>query len=148
LTRAVPEPPLTRRSFANVWGELDYLCTKIRYWLYARKQKSNAERYLHRLDQALHQSAGNDLAILREEGLALLAELRGEVAEAVAHRRREIELMKQLHREARSPGYDAATRAYLLHDRELADLQERRAILERLEKAQVGTSDSAPGGSR
>ena len=127
-------PPVTRRSFTNTWGELDYLCQKIHYWLYTRKRKSKAEYYLERLERTLGDLPENHSAILREDGLALLCALKGDVGESVKHRRREIRLMERLHEEARSPRYDDRTRAYMLRGRDSAVLQERRAILESLKK--------------
>jgi hypothetical protein len=127
-------PPVTQRRFANNWGELDYLCKKIRYWLYTRKQRAGAERYLKRLQRVLRNLPENDTAIIREEALSLLHELKGELGGAIAHRERELQLMERLHREARSPRYADSTRAYMLRGRDSAVLQERRAILESLKK--------------
>jgi hypothetical protein len=141
MTHDTPKPPITKRRFGNTWGELDYLCKKVRYWLYARKQRPRAERYLDRLERVLHDLPENDMAIIREEGLALLSELEGEIAKAIAHRRREIELMKRLHKEARSPKYDVSTRAYMLRDRDTNALRERCAILESLQKAKAHQGD-------
>jgi hypothetical protein len=148
MIRKKPEPPVTRRRFANSWGELDYLCKKIRYWLYTRKQKVRAERFLERLERVLSDLPENDLAIVRQEGLALLCELKGEIGESIAHRRQEIDLIERLHEEAQAPGYADSTRAYMLRDRDTKALQERRAILEALKKAQVRQSDKAICGSR
>jgi hypothetical protein len=128
------KPPLTQRSFANMWGELDYLCRKVRFWLYTRKEKGRARRYLERLERVLDDLPENDLAIIRQEGLALLSELKGKVGESIAHRTKEIDLMERLHREAQSPKYAGSTRAYMLRDRDITVLQERRAILESLKK--------------
>ena len=134
MTHKQPKPPNTQRSFVNSWGELDYLCQKIRYWLYTRKQKAKAGRYLERLARVLRGLSENDAAIIREEGLALLHELKGELDPAIAHREREIRLTEQLHREVRSPRYGANTRSYMLRNRDTVDLQQRRAILESLKK--------------
>jgi hypothetical protein len=128
-------PPRTQRTFANTWGELDYLCKKIRYWLYTRKQKARAKRFLDSLVRVLHDLPENDLAILREEGLALLYELRGKLEKAIVHRQREIELMQRLHRSADATKYTDATRAYMFLDRDTSDLENRRVILEALRKA-------------
>ncbi len=128
------KPPNTQRSFANRWGELDYLCKKIRYWLYTRKQKTRAERYVTRLARVLSALPENDMAIIREEGLALLYELKGKLGDAIAHREREIRLTERLHKEAQSPGFADSTRSYMLRGRGTSDLQERRAILEALQK--------------
>ena len=135
-------PPPTQRSFASIWGELDYLCGKIRYWLYTRRQRIKAARYQHRLRRVLDALPENDAAILREEGLALLCEIEGEINKAIAHRKREIQLMERLHREARSPEYAESTRAYMLRDRDAGTLEERRAILEALKNQKALDNDS------
>jgi len=129
------KPPITQRRFANGWGELDYICKKIRFWLYTRKQKPRAERFLPRLERVLDDLPENDSAIIREEALALLHELKEDQNYAIAHREREIQLMEQLQQEAQSPKYLGSTRAYMLRDRDRAALEERRAILETLKKA-------------
>jgi hypothetical protein len=127
MNHKMPKPPTTERRFANSWGELAYLCRKIRYWLYKRKQRARAEHYRNRLTMVLHDLPENDLAIIREEGLALFCELEDEVCEAIAHREREIQLIERLHRDAESPRYDERTRAYLLQNVDATALQERQA---------------------
>src|SRR5947207_4721399 len=107
----IKKRPITQRHFANSWSELHYLCGKIRYWLYGRGQRGKAERYLNRLERVLRRVPENDSAILRQEGLALLYELKGRLGEAIAHRKREIQLMERLHGEAESPEYADSTRA-------------------------------------
>ncbi len=132
-----PKPPITSRSFADVWGELDYLCKKTHYWLHVRRNKTRAERYLDRLERVLRALPVDDMAIVRQEGLALVHELKGELGQSIPHRRREIELMERLHRDAQSPKYADTTKAYMLSDRDAAVLKERRAILEALQKART-----------
>lgn len=132
------KPPTTQRRFASAWSELDYLCKKIHYWLYTRKQRQRAERYVRRLERVLGELPENDLAIVRAEGWALLCELRGETTDAIAHREREIQLTERLHREAAVPGVAATTRKFMLRGRDRGTLSERRAILRRLK------SDAAP----
>lgn len=134
-------PPMTRRLFANSWSELDYLCKKIDYWLYAREQRTRAERYRDRLERVLNELPENNRAILREEGLALLYELQGRISKAIAHRKREIRLMERLHQEAGSPQYADSTRAYMLRDRDTKALEHRRVILETLQKAKARQRD-------
>jgi hypothetical protein len=135
VNRKTPRPPATQRRFGNTWGELAYLCRKIRYWLYTRKDRTRATYYRERLERVLHDLPENDLAIVRAEGHALLCELKGELGAAIAHREREIRLTEKLHREAHAPGYADGTRAYMLQDRDETALQERRAIVEALRKA-------------
>ena len=142
LTRAHMAPK-TRRKFVSCWDELDYLCKKIRYWLYLEKRSDIARRYLGRLDRTLKALPKNSIAILREEGLALLYELRGEAAKAVKHRRREIDLMQQLHQEARSAS--RGTAAYMLRDRNLPDLEDRRAILKAPSETEPSNSFASRG---
>ena len=133
MRRQLTKPPITQRHFGNIWGELAYLCRKIHFWLYTRKQKSKAVRYLDRLERVLRDLPENGLAIVRQEGLALRSELKGEIGKSIVHRRQEIELMERLHGEAQK--HDDSTRAYMLRDRDTAILRQRRAILETLKKA-------------
>lgn len=94
--------------------------------------------FADRLARVLRELPNNGVAILRVEGLALISELEGNVADAIAHRRREIKLMERLHREARSPKYSEETRSYMLQDRDGFALNQRREILDSLEKTKDG----------
>ncbi len=129
MTRIANPPPLTRRRFTSSWGELEYLCKKVHHWLHKRREKRRAERYRDRLERVLHDTPENDIAIIREEGLTLLSELKGHIGDSIRYRRREIGLMEALHRDAQSREYSASTRAYMLRDRGAGQLQERREIL-------------------
>jgi hypothetical protein len=135
--------PATRRTFTSPWIELDYLCKKLHYWLYKQNKKKNAERYIDRLERVLKALPPDELAILRHEGLALLYELRGRADKAIEHRMNEIDLMERLHSEAGSPRYAASTRAYMLRDRELSALEERRAILKALQDGSFSRTGAA-----
>ena len=95
MTRPKQKPPSTKQTFANPWGEWDYLCKKIHYSLYVRREKAKARRYRRRLQDVLDRLPRNVVAIIREERLALLGELQGHVDDAIAHRQREIELMEK-----------------------------------------------------
>jgi hypothetical protein len=122
-------PPATQRRFGGVWAELDYVCKKINFWLFTKRRRSRAGRYLDRLDQILLKLPENDLAILGWEGRALSCELRQNLGEAIEHRKREIQLIERLYREAEKPNIDARTKAYMLQGRERISLQQRRAHL-------------------
>src|SRR5438128_183318 len=93
------KPPTTQRRFTHPWLELAYLCKKIRFWLYARKDKHRADRYFPRLQRVLKEVPPEDMAIIRHEGLALLGEFTGDLSIAVVHRKKEIELIERLFRE-------------------------------------------------
>jgi hypothetical protein len=130
MIRQKKSPLTTRRKFGSEWHELSYLCKKVHYWLYTHNKKANAKRYADRLDRALKALPRNNVAIIRQEGMALLCELTGRIKDAIKYRTREIALIERLHREAASHG--ASTRAYMLQGREASDLQERHSILEAL----------------
>jgi hypothetical protein len=128
-----PSPPRTQRRFRTVWGELDYVCKRIHYWLYRRRTPAIARRYLGRLERLIHELPDNDLAILREEALALRDELKGHRPGAVKHRRRELDLTERLHKSVHQSvaagSYDEGMAASILAGRDGAALEERRAIL-------------------
>ena len=132
------KPPSNRRTFANVWAELDYLCRKISFWLYKKRKAANSQRYAKRLASVLKALPPSDGAILREEAFALLHELQGRLDDAIAHREREIALMERLHKEAASPSYAESTRAYMLQGRDAAALRERQELLSGLKRQQAG----------
>ncbi len=129
--------PTTRRRFASGWNELDYLCNKMSYWLYTRKQKSGAERYLKRLELVLRALPENNVAIIRAEALSLQNELKGNIDGAIAYRKREIELIEKLHQDAHASKYSDKTRAYMIQGRDVSDLEKRREILDSLQKAKA-----------
>ena len=83
-------PPTIRRAFRHPWPELSYLCRKIHYWIYDRRRRTYALRYLERLKRTLDEVPKSRLAILRQEGLALFFELTGDARRSLRHRRREI----------------------------------------------------------
>lgn len=137
------KPPTTRRRFTSPWIELDYLCKKIHYWLYTRGQKTTADRYVKRLRRVLDElPEKNNLAIARQEGLALLHQLKGDLSKSIVHRTREIELIERLRREAQLPRYDDNTRAYMLQDLDDEALQQRRDILQSLKEQKLAQNNN------
>jgi hypothetical protein len=131
--------PLKREKTGNAWGELEAICRTVHAALYERRDVTSARRYRLRLGEILARLPENDQAILREEGLALVHELRGEVALAIPHRQREIRLMMKLHRSVKESvtkgDYDAKTGQSILVGRGLDALKERRAILKAMQLA-------------
>ena len=102
---------MTERRFANHWAELDYLCKKDRTWLHTRQKRLYARRYLDRLRPVFEGIAQEIHAILREEGYALLCELK-------SCNYREISVMSRLLKDAESPGMLQALKTYMLKDRD------------------------------
>ena len=134
MIQKIAKPPATQRRFTSPWTELEYLCKKTHYWLHKRKEPVRAGRYRDRLERVLRRLPKNELAILRYEGWALLCELKGETSKSIENRKREIELIERLHREASLPRYEESTRKYMLRGRELPALRERQAILKSMEQ--------------
>jgi hypothetical protein len=89
------------------------------------------------LAQVLAALPENNRATVRQEGLALLNEIKGNRNDAIKHRRREIRLMERLHKSVqagvRAGDYDELMKASILDGRDERALKERRAILQALE---------------
>jgi len=131
--RSKLRPRQTRLRFRTNWGELEYVCVRIHTLLYVKKNEHSARRvYLSRLGRILEKLPENDMAIIREEGLALLYELKGDRSNAIKHRKREIQLMEKLHEDVEAEGYDEKMKASILLRRDKRALQERRAIVQAL----------------
>jgi hypothetical protein len=137
--------PPRKKRFRTPWGELQYVCKKIHAWLYQRKERPSARRYLPRLERILAALPPNDMAILKEEGLALLHELKGEIKEAIKHRQREIQLMEKLHDAVNGRISDPALRKSILMDRDAAALSERKIILQKLQKSKISDRKNRNG---
>ncbi len=128
-----------RKSAAHIWAELAELCQKIGVRLYGRNHdKQLARRYQRRLELIMTQLPENDLAIVRQEGAALLSELKGDLDSAIEHRKNEIELteraQKSVEESVKRGDYDAETAAWALQGRDSKALEKRRAILRDLEE--------------
>lgn len=123
-------------SRATIWGELSEVCERVHYHLYESGNETAAKRYRLRLRRIIGDLPDNDVAILKEEALALLCELTQDLARAVEHRQREIELIERLHASVRhsveAGEYNRRMGKSILADWDRRALSERRAILRRL----------------
>jgi hypothetical protein len=85
------------------------------------------------------------MALVREEGLAWFHQLRNEVELAIPHRKQEIQLIERFHESVRQSvsdgGYDENMAKSILRGRDLACLQERRAILKTLVEEEGGGAE-------
>jgi hypothetical protein len=139
MSRNQLKPPPTSRKFRDSWGELDYLCRKVSFWLYERGDRSAARRYFERLSETLSRLPKKESAIVREEGLALLHELEGELDRAIAHRQQEINLMRKLHasvaKSIKAGEYDSSMGDAILSGKDKGALEKRQALLDELVKA-------------
>jgi hypothetical protein len=80
--------PQTQRRFGHAWAEIAYLCTKVRYWLYARQDRARARRYAARLNRLLRAQSRAEVeaAIVGRFGLSLCEELNGRLSAAAEQR--------------------------------------------------------------
>jgi hypothetical protein len=119
-----------------IWGEVNNICQRVHRHLYETRNTTAAKRYRRRLESITKQLPENDLAILREEALALLHELEGDLSAAVRHREREVGLIERLHAsvgESVDAGrYDSKMGASILANWDNRALKQRRAILKGL----------------
>lgn len=138
-----PKNTMPRRKFRTQWGELEYLCAVIHRLWYAQGNKGRVKKFLARLEKLLAELPPNDMAILREDGLALLSEITGRIDAAIKHRKREIKLMEKLHKDVASRDYADDMKASILVNRDAETLQERRDILQKL---QHQTARNGPAG--
>lgn len=103
----------TRRKFYHEWDEIDYLYMKILDWFYGKGNRRKTLPFCDRLQALLEKTPGAHEAIFGEECWSLVCEVQGDLAGAIAHREREIELIKRLHRiSTNTPGRDIALRDY------------------------------------
>src|SRR5438093_10111822 len=128
----------TRKTSKNIWGQLADVCGKIREHLYVNHDKRSARRFQRRLELIMKQLPENDLAIIRQEGAALLSELKDDLQSAIAHRMKEIELTERLHKSVQESvnrgEYDSKMAASILEYRDAKGLKQRRAIVRSLEE--------------
>jgi hypothetical protein len=120
-TEAVP----TRRRFYNEWDEIEYLRQKILYWFYGKANRRKALPLCARLQALLKRTPGARGAILAEECRSLICEVQGDLPKAIAHREREIAMMKRLIQISdKGPNRD-----YVLDGRDYPDLSDRHDLL-------------------
>jgi hypothetical protein len=118
--------------------DLAELCTRIHDQLHTCRDEIGALRRFPRLEAMLAGVASEqgERAIVYWDALALAAELRGELEDALRCRRREVELIEELHRLVR----EEREHPYALTGRGVDVLEARRAIVDELVR-EVGRLD-------
>src|SRR5260370_25999147 len=139
MIRSKSKTQKPRKAAAHIWAELADICRKIRVRLYGRNQnKRLARRYQHRLELIMKQLPENDLAIIRQEGAALLSELKNDYDSAIQYRKKEIQLTERAQNSVQESvdreDYDARTAVEILHGRDYKEPEERHPILRALEQ--------------
>lgn len=127
-----------RKSLSHIWGQLAEICRKIHVRWYKNQDKRSARRYQQRLEYILDHLPENDLAIIRYEGAALLAEMKNDLTNAIRHRKKEIQLTERAQKSVQASldrgDYDAETAKWALQGRDSKALKERRSMLRALEE--------------
>jgi tetratricopeptide (TPR) repeat protein len=133
--------PPTRRKFKTAGDEINYLYDKLLFWLYGRGNPRQALRFAGRLERLLTPSDRE--AIMGQECLSLIRELKGDLPRAIKHRNEEIRLIRRLHETSlHTPSREIILKAYDFSDlsdrldllailyHELGDLDEAIRVLE------------------
>jgi len=111
-------------EFWRSWWNLGELCTHVNDLLYLQDDPTGASERLQDLERFLTELPMNRKAVVYWDALALVAALKGQFGEAAEYRRREIELMLELHRLVED-GTDSPS---VLVGRDMACLEWRRRI--------------------
>ncbi len=119
--------PASRR--AQAWRRLSGACADVRRLLYRKHNRKKAMKYLPHLEDLLSAVPENEMAAVRWEAHALCHELRGELAQALDYRLREIELMTMLCKHVEAQGFDEDTQ-----QRDRDALEKRHEIVESLKR--------------
>jgi hypothetical protein len=119
------EPPTDRRKFADASEEIGYLYDKLIYWLYLRQDSRRARPFADRLEQRLAAASQEPESIFAEECRSLVHEAKGDLANAMKHREREIRLIRRLHQLAQN----AAEADFIFRQYSYADLSDRLDLL-------------------
>jgi hypothetical protein len=120
----IPKPPPDRRTFSDARDELEYLFHKLLYWLYEREAPRRARHFAERLERLLGQTAAEE-SIFAEECRALVAEAKGNLREAIAHREKEVDLITRLHKLSLQTSHQD----YVLNQYGYDDLSDRLDLL-------------------
>jgi tetratricopeptide (TPR) repeat protein len=114
-----------RRKSADISAQLSRLYDRLVYWLYERQDGQRARAVADRLQQLL---ASNDTrvgSILAEECRALIHETKGDLKNAIKHRKNEIRLIRRLQAAAQK----TADEDFVLQQYSHADLKDRLDLL-------------------
>ncbi|MCB9914854.1 MAG: hypothetical protein H6828_06845 [Planctomycetes bacterium] len=120
------------------WHELRWICRHLHHLLYRRGDAVEAMKYQARLEELAAELPVEVEAILHAEALALVHELRGEWAEALARREQEMAMMNKLMESLRQDGASPETLRYALQDRGPLDYEARQEIAQELRR-RLGT---------
>ncbi len=112
--------------------DVETLYLELLHWFYDKEDRRKAKKVAPRLEAALEANPDVGVSILGEEIRSLLAELRGDLDEAIRYRECEIRKIRRLHSLAiNKPGWDYVQSRY-----GFSDLSDRLDLLAHLHAKQ------------
>ncbi len=127
----------TKRRFANVADEIEYVYQKVVFWFCRRPEGSQARRYATRLKKLLGRDETIPGSIFGEECWSLVFDVAGDYRRAIRHRENEIRLIRRLHEITPKEQRDLVFGWY-----GFSDLSNRLNVLADIYK-QIGQTDRA-----
>jgi hypothetical protein len=107
------------------WVEIDALYHRLLHWFYGKHDGAKAREIADRLEVALGKVSEGKSSIKAAECRALIAEIRGDLDEAIKQREKEIRLTRRLHKIS----LDTPGRDYVLRRYDFSDLSDRLDLL-------------------
>jgi len=107
------------------WDEIDALYHRLLHWFYGKHDRTKARAIADRLEPALGKVSDGRSSIKAAECRSLIAEVRGDLGEAIKQREKEIRLIRRLHKIS----LDTPGRDYVLRRYDFSDLSDRLDLL-------------------
>jgi hypothetical protein len=114
-----------RRKPIDLPKEIGRLYDKLVYWLYQRQSTDRALPLANRLAQLLPQGKQEIGSIFAEDCWSLIHEAKGDLAKAIEHRRKEVRLIRRLHRTSEK----TASADYVFRQYGYDDLRDELTVL-------------------
>ena len=119
------KPPTDRRKFADKRDEMGYLYDKLIFWLYQCANDRLRRPFSDRLECLLKKANSERGSIFTQECWSLVQETKGNLAKAIAHREKEVQLIRRLHElSENTPDWDLVEAQY-----NATDLSDRLDLL-------------------
>jgi hypothetical protein len=114
-----------RKKVPNTWDGIETLYHRLLNSWYSKHDRTKALPIANRLEAALERVSTGRSSIKAAECRSLIAEVRGNLAEAIEQREKEIRLIRRLHNiSLDTPGRDFVLRRY-----DLSDVSDRMDLL-------------------
>lgn len=120
-----PKATARRQSTRGGWDEINTLYDRLLHWFYQQQDRGRAMPIADRLEAALDKVSDGRSSIKAAECRSLVAEVRGDVDEAIKQREKEIRLIRRLHKIS----LDTPSRDLVLRHYDFSDLSDRLDLL-------------------